>query len=92
MAELGVLVPIDAPEALGLFVVGVAAGVVAFREDVPEVRHGDPHGGGHDGIDHGGDPKSFVGCGVRGGSGANRNGAREIGQNRTARASAGLYP
>ena len=63
VAELGVLVPINAPEALGLFVVGVAARVVAFREDVPEVRHGDPHGGGHDGIDHGGDPKSFVGCG-----------------------------
>ena len=28
-----------------------------------EVRHGEPHGGGHDGIDHGCDPKSFVGCG-----------------------------
>ena len=63
VAKLGVLVPIDAPETLGLFVAGGAARAVAFREDVPQVRHGEPHDGGHDGIDHGDDPKSFVGGG-----------------------------
>ena len=63
VAELGVPVPIDTPEALGLFVAGGAARAVAFREDVPQVRHGEPHDDGHDGIDHGDDPKSFVGGG-----------------------------
>ena len=72
VAEFGVFVPIDAPEALGLSAAGVGAGMVAFREDMPQLRHGESHDGGHDGIDHDGDAKSFAGCGVRGGLDARR--------------------